>query len=208
MHMTDISGFQGRTIPVSSAATFPAAPLLSETYWGFIVRSSERPPLWVQASQAVAMVVGASLAAAILGIWGLPTMSIPFDSFFFRTGLTAVFGAMSFLLISYANQGVTSELQFDFGLGEVREVISSRSGKSQLFAHYGFDAFVGLTIDRTGGDPSHVGLVLQHQGRAHDILVATGTDAEIGVIYGRLERDLLRKGGTRVREVVPPNPLR
>ena len=206
--MTDISGFQGRTVPVSSAATFPAAPLLSETYWGFIVRSSERVPFGVQASQSVAMVVGASLAAAILGIWGMPSMSIQFDSFFLRAGLTAVFGAMSFLLISYANRGVTSELQFDFGLGEVREVIGNRSGKSQLLAHYGFDAFVGLSIDRSSGDPSHVGLVLQHQDRAHDILVATGTDAEIGVIYGRLERDLLHKGGTRVHEVVAPKPLK
>lgn len=205
--MTDTAGFQGRTVPVSSAAVFPTAPLLSETYWGFAVKSSAKIPVRVLISQAAAMVLGAGFAAATLGIWGLPSLAVQVDSFFMRVGLSVFFATMSFMLIAYANRGIASELQFDMGLGEVREVINNRSGKSVLVAHYGFDAFVGLSIDRSSGDASHVGLVLEHQDPSQNILVATASDAEIGVLYGRLERDMLRENGSRKYAAVVPKPL-
>lgn len=189
--MTDTAGFQGRTVRVATAAVFPKAPLLSEAYWGITVKSSAEIPVWIQVSQAASMVFGAGFAAATLGIWGLPSAAVQVDSFFMRTGLSIFFAVMGFLLISYANRGVASDLQFDFGLGEVREVITNRSGRSVLMAHFGLDAFVGLKIDRTSGDAGRVGLILEHLDPNQNILVATSTDAEIGKLYGRLERDML-----------------
>jgi len=201
------AGFQGRTVPVSSAAEFPTAPLLTETYWGFVVENTAKTPVLLIGLQAIAMVFGAGFAAATLGIWGVPSQAIQIDSFFMRVGLSVFFAATSYYLIRYANHGVASELQFDQGLGEVREVIKSRSGKSVLHAHYGFDAFVGMTTDRSSGNPSDVRLILQHQDESQNVLVATGNEAQIGRLYGRLERDLLRENGSRQYEAFEPIPL-
>jgi hypothetical protein len=50
MHMTDISGFQGRTVPVSQGFNDIADQLLTETYWGFTVKNTQRASSIVQLS--------------------------------------------------------------------------------------------------------------------------------------------------------------
>lgn len=205
--MTDTAGFQGRTVPVASVTEFPTAPLLKETYWGFVVQSTARAPSWLIGIQAITMVLGAGFAAATLGMWSIPSAAIQVDSFYMRLGVSAFFAVAAYLFISYANRGVASELQFDLGLGEVREVLRSRSGKSVLQAHFGFDAFVGMTVDRSAGDPAEVHLILKHQDENQNILVSTGTEAQIGLLYGRLERDLLRENGSRVYSAEEPKRL-
>jgi len=205
--MTDISGFQGRTVPVTQASDASSGPLLTETYWGFTVNSTVNVPILVNLFQGAAMVVGAAFAAATLGLCVLPTALIQVDSALMRMSVGIVFATLSYLLISYANHGVASELQFDQGLGEVREVLRHRSGRTALIAHYGFDAFTGISVDRSRGDPDKVDLVLRHQESSHNLIVATGSEAQIGVLFGRLERDLLRSGGKRKFEAVTPLPL-
>ena len=205
--MTDTAGFQGRTVPVASAADFPTAPILKETYWGFVVNSTAQIPVWVHLTQAISLIFGAGFAAATLGIWAVPSAALQIDSLLIRTGLSVFFVIAAYLLIMFANRGVASELQVDQGLGEVREVIRSRSGKSVLLSHYGFDAFVGMTIDRSAGDPQSVHLILRHQDESQNLLVATGSDAQIGLLYGRFERDLLRENGSRDYDAIAPQPL-
>ena len=205
--MTDTAGFQGRSVPVATAAEVPAAPLLSETYWGFVVKSTAITPAWLVGAQAISMVLGAGFAAATIGIWGIPSAAIQVDSFYMRVGLSVFFALSAYYFIAYANRGIASELQIDQGLGEVREVLVSRSGKSVLQAHFGFDAFVGMTVDRSAGDPTGIRLVLLHQDEAQNILVATGTEAQIGLLYGRLERDLLRQNGSREYDAIEPKQL-
>lgn len=205
--MTDVAGFQGRTVPVSSATDYPSAPLLTETYWGFVVKNTAGTPAWVHGVQAMSLTLGASFAAASIGIWGVPSMAIQVDSLIMRSGLSVFFAITAYLFIAFANRGVASELQIDQGLGEVREVLVSRGGKSTLQAHYGFDAFVGLTVDRSAGNQNEVTLVLHHQDETQNIHVATGSETQIGLLYGRLERDLLRENGTRRHDAITPQPL-
>jgi len=207
MHMTDISGFQGRTVPVSQGFNDIADQLLTETYWGFTVKNTQRASSIVQLSQAVSVVMGAGFAAAALGLWIVPSVAFQTDSALIRAGASVFFVIFSFFFISYANRGTVSELQIDLSLGEVREVLRHRSGSSSLLAHYGFDAFTGLSIDRSSGSPLQVKLILHHQDEAHDLVVATGNEPQIGKLFGRLERDLLRSEGSRPLAAVLPKPL-
>lgn len=205
--MTDTSNFQARTVPLLSKPAAPARPLLTETYWGFTIKSTLSPSFLMSFKQGFAMIGGAGFAAITLGLWSQSAVVSDMASISMRLGLS-VFAAMaSYMLITYANRGTASELQFDCSLGELREVVRSRSGKSVLLAHYGFDAFSGLTIDRSSGDPADVKLVLQHQDPADNILVANSTESQIGEIYGRLERDMLRENGSRSFGAVAPARL-
>lgn len=187
--MTDISGFQGRTVPVSQVFTDGSDQLLTETYWGFTVKNTQRASSIVQLSQAVSVVIGAGFAAATLGLWIVPSVAFQTDSALIRAGASVFFVIFSYFFISYANRGTVSELQIDLSLGEVREVLRHRSGCSSLLAHYGFDAFTRLSIDRSSGSPLQVKLILHHQDEAHDLVVATGNEPQIGKLFGRLERD-------------------
>ena len=208
--MTDISGFQGRTVPVSQVFTDGSDQLLTETYWGFTVKNTQRASSIVQLSQAVSVVIGAGFAAATLGLWIVPSVAFQTDSALIRAGASVFFVIFSYFFISYANRGTVSELQIDLSLGEVREVrevLRHRSGSSSLLAHYGFDAFTRLSIDRSSGSPLQVKLILHHQDEAHDLVVATGNEPQIGKLFGRLERDLLRSEGSLPLAAVSPKPL-
>ena len=100
--MTDVAGFQGRTVPVSSATDYPSAPLLTETYWGFVVKNTAGTPAWVHGVQAMSLTLGASFAAASIGIWGVPSMAIQVDSLIMRSGLSVFFAITAYLFIAYA----------------------------------------------------------------------------------------------------------
>ena len=205
--MTDISGFQGRTVPVSQVFTDGSDQLLTETYWGFTVKNTQRASSIVQLSQAVSVVIGAGFAAATLGLWIVPSVAFQTDSALIWAGASVFFVIFSYFFISYANRGTVSELQIDLSLGELREVLRHRSGSSSLLAHYGFDAFTRLSIDRSSGSPLQVKLILHHQDEAHDLVVATGNEPQIGKLFGRLERDLLRSEGSLPLAAVSPKPL-
>ena len=161
----------------------------------------------MQLSQAVSVVIGAGFAAATLGLWIVPSVAFQTDSALIRAGASVFFVIFSYFFISYANRGTVSELQIDLSLGELREVLRHRSGSSSLLAHYGFDAFTRLSIDRSSGSPLQVKLILHHQDEAHDLVVATGNEPQIGKLFGRLERDLLRSEGSLPLAAVSPKPL-
>lgn len=205
--MTDISGFQTRTVQVNQVKNDVSEQLVSETYWGFTVKNTQRTSSIVQVSQAVSIVIGAGFGAATLGMLVVPSAAFQLDSMLIRIGASLFFAMASFFFISYGNRGTISELQIDRALGEVREVLKHRSGSSSLLAHYGFDSFTGLSVDRSSGDPEQIKLYLHHQDRAYDMFVATGSEYQIGHLFGRLERDLLTVKGVRSFEAMTPSPL-
>lgn len=200
--MTDTSGFQAPNIPSDDVFQTTSGPILTETYWGFTVRNTAEVPTWLVLCQMVAFLFGAAFVAAAVGLWAVPSAIIQLDTWTLRVGLSAFFGALGYLMVSYANQGRTVEFQFDQNLGEIREVMPNRSGTSRLVAQYGFDVFSEISIDRCGTDK--VALVLKQEGSGQTLLIAQGTEPQIGALYARLDRDLLRASSGRRHLAVRP----
>lgn len=193
--MIETSGFQSRGGAATYAFDPARGPLLTEKYWGFTIRNTTRLTLWIGLTQFISLLVGAGFLAAALGLWFAQAGILPQESIVLRGLLSVFFVMLGAILISYANRGTASELQFDQNLGEVREVVHNRAGKPTLVSNCGFDALNGLAVDRRKGRADRVDLILRHQSVGSDMLVASGTEAQIGVLFGRLERELLCRHG-------------
>ena len=200
--MTDISSFQATSIPNIDVFQANAGPVLTETYWGFTVRNTANVQTWVILLQFIAFLFGAAFFAAVFGLWALPSSIIQSDTIGMRVGLSAVFAVIGYLLINYANHGRVVEFQIDQNLGEIREVVRNRSGTSRLIGQYGFDAFCDMAITPCG--PEKVALVLKQTGTANALVITQGTEPQIGTLYARLDRDLLRANAGRRHQAVRP----
>ena len=200
--MTDISSFQATSIPNIDVFQANAGPVLTETYWGFTVRNTANVQTWVILLQFIAFLFGAAFFAAVFGLWALPSSIIQSDTIGMRVGLSAVFAVIGYLLINYANHGRVVEFQIDQNLGEIREVVRNRSGTSRLIGQYGFDAFCDMAITPCG--PEKVALLLKQSGTANALVITQGTEPQIGTLYARLDRDLLRTNAGRRHPAVRP----
>ena len=206
--MTDTSVYQPETAKKTGSFNLDIGPVVQENYWGYAVRNTSYVPVSHCVFQGVALFFGAAFLAGIAGLWLVPSAAFQSDSLILRLGLSVFFGVVAWLMISYANRGVATEIHVDSNLCEIREVLKNRLGKPTLISEFGFDSFSGITIDRTDGDKTCVHLILKSFDPAQHILVATGSEARIGVLYGRMTRDLMLEPAGRRFEAVAPVAMR
>ena len=206
--MTDTSVYQPETAKKTGSFNLDIGPVVQESYWGYSVRNTSYIPVSYYFFQGVALFFGAAFVAAVAGLWLVPSAALQSDSLILRAGLSVFFGGVAWLMIAYANRGVATEIQVDSNLCEIREVLKNRLGKSTLVSRFGFDSFSGITIDRSGGDKTRVQLVLNSYDPAQHVLVATGSEARIGALYGRMTRDLMLEPAGRSFDAVAPVALR
>ena len=188
--MTDISGAKfGTTTQKSAKKRLRFA--VDETYWGYIIRSTEGPKLTLQAMQAAAMIAGASFAAASLGLVILPDFLTGSSDFLFRAAVAIIFAGISAFLLWYATRGTQVEYHIDTSMGEIRETIRNRGGRSTRIGTYGFDAIGGVFIDRSDLDPTKAALMMRFGNTAQTVAVATGSLDQLGSLKDRLGQDLI-----------------
>lgn len=166
---------------------------IDETYWGYIVKAAGGPSVGIVVAQSASMCVGAALVAASMGLWILPSSFFGADATILRMGATIIFLGCAALLLWFASRGTQSELQIDTSLGEIREVVRNRAGKSTLLGRYGFDAIGGVFLDRTKGN-KNAALLLRYRNTAQTLLVAIGAEADLTHLRDRLGRDMLIGG--------------
>lgn len=200
--MTDTSGYQAPSIPTVDVFQTNAGPVLTETYWGFSVRNTANVQAWVILLQLAAFLFGAAFFAAAFGLWAVPSSIMQSDTIGMRVGLSVVFAVIGYFLINYASHGRVVEFQIDQNSGEIRVVTLNRTGTSRIIARYGFDAFCDIAINPCG--PEKVALVLKQSGNGDALVIAQGTEPQIGALYARLDRDLLRAKSSRHYEAVRP----
>ncbi|SMY09047.1 hypothetical protein [Flavimaricola marinus] len=172
---------------------------VDETYWGYIVRSSEQTPVHVVLIQGIAWMIGIAFVVATLGLWVLPSTVTHGPALGLKLGATVVTSSIAALTLWYASRGTQSEIQIDTRLGEVREVIRNKAGKASLVGRYGFDAIGGVFIDRSGASNglSKGNLVLRYRNTAQTLHVASGGLMGLAPLRDRLGRDLM---------IMPKNP--
>lgn len=164
---------------------------VQETHWGYIVSPTEGPRFALQFTQALAMIAGAGCAAAALGLMILPEFLTGNSDLLFRAVAAIVFGGAALLLLWYASRGTQIEYQFDTSLGEIRETVRNRAGRSSKLGCYGFDAIGGVHIDRSDANPKNAALVLRFGNTSQTATVASGTAAQLEALKDRLGQDLI-----------------
>jgi hypothetical protein len=188
--MADITGTIGELArPALSGDQMPSFTL-EETYWGYIIRSNDRPHYFMAILQFTATCLGAVLLAGSLGLLMAPQLTSLDSDFSLRLGAAILFAGVAAYLLWFASRGTISELEVDNSQGELREVIRNRAGQSTLLGRYGFDSIGGVFLNRTNGRQVS-SLVLRYRNTATILPVANGTIAELEPLRDRLGRDLM-----------------
>lgn len=181
-----------------SAFPRPAMPSkysIDETYWGYVVRSTEPAPVYLLLAQAAAWLVGIAFLIATLALWLMPNSMTNDAVLGMKFGASVVTIALATFCLWFASRGTDSEIQIDTRLGEVREVVRNRTGRSTLLGRYGFDAigsvFIDVGANRARTDTSQGDLVLRYRNTPQTLFVASGPMSGLGPLRDRIGRDLM-----------------
>ncbi len=164
---------------------------VAETYWGYIIRKMDGPNIAMIVLQSLSMFFGASFLAAALGLLLLPDVVAGSVDLVMRAVAALIFFGLAAYLLWFASRGTESEVQIDNALGEVREVVRNRAGKSTLVGRYGFDSIGGVFIDRANSSGNFATLVLRYRNTAQTLGVVRGEVDQLEPLRDRLGKDLM-----------------
>lgn len=200
--MTDVANVVGKQVDGAGFGPGGLPYRIDETYWGYIILKQDGASSGTVVMQAVSMILGAAFLAAGLGLLVLPNMIAGSTDLMIRAVAAIIFFGFAAYLLWFASRGTQSEIQIDKALGEVREVVRNRAGKSTLIGRYGFDSIGGVFLDRANAPKrDHATLVLRYRNTAQVLPVVTG---EISV----LERLCKRVGKDLMMDIKPRRPER
>ncbi|MCA1776136.1 MAG: hypothetical protein LC676_11150 [Loktanella sp.] len=188
--MTDIAHFQrGGATRRRGRAAGPSF-WVNETFWGYVVRAEGRPSPVVLVTQALSMLIAAAMIVVAFGLWLSPASFVESSDLVFRGVASVTLVATAAVLLWHASRGTKVELQVDLNMAEVREVVNNRAGRATLLGRHGFDAIGGVFIDRSRGRGAST-LCLRYRNTSQMLFVASGDDADLEGLCGRLGRDLV-----------------
>jgi len=171
---------------------------IDETYWGYVIRNTQRTSSLVLVVQFFAWFAGITFGAAALGLWVMPGVMFNGDVFAMKMGASVFLSAVAIFFLWFASRGAKVELQVDTRLAELREVVRNRTGRSTLVGRYGFDAIGGVFLERNmDAETVKPKLVLRYRNTSQLLTVASGLPALLEPLRDRLGRDLMLGGEIR-----------
>jgi hypothetical protein len=174
---------------------------VTEAFWGYRV-AGRRAPVWLVGLQGLCWIAGLGFGLVAIGIWVAPGAGAGSDLLAFRLGASVPLAALAALLLAHASRGTTLAVEVDLRLGEVREVLSSRTGRSGILTRHGFDAVAGVTLDRVPGQGDTAVLALRLRAGDERLVVARGPELMLAALQERLGRDLMVGRRRRLAEVI------
>lgn len=206
--MSDIPNVVG-ALKVDAVLAAPRSTFaVDETYWGYIIRKTDGPKVVMVVMQTASMFFGAAFLAAGLGLLLLPHVMAGSVDLAMRAVAAVIFFGLAAYLLWYASRGTDSEIQIDNALGEVREVVRNRAGKSSLIGRYGFDSIGGVFLDRANAAPGQAMLVLRYRNTAQTLPVVGGRIETLESLRNRLGKDLMMDAvKTRQERTIVPTAL-
>lgn len=177
----------------------PSTVAVDETYWGYRIEGL-RAPLWLVGVQGLCWIAGVVLTVAALGLWAVPGAGGA-SLVAFKLGASVPMAGVAALLLWHSSRGTRMGVEVDLRLGEVREVLSNRAGRTAVLARYGFDAIGGVHLLRGTGRSGAATLVLRYRNTSQVLRVAVGQEAALTGLRDRLGRDLMVGQRRRVIDV-------
>lgn len=125
-----------------------AAPIVSETYWGYVIRPSE--PFLERAAmvEMLAMFSGIIVFLSAYGQWLLPGADFSPALMPLKLVSTVIFAVLGASLIWVARMGMVQELHVDRTKQEIRLVQRNRQGHGRLVAQIAFADVASILISR------------------------------------------------------------
>jgi hypothetical protein len=123
-----------------------AAPIVSETYWGYVIRPSE--PYLERAAliEMLATFSGILVFLSAYGQWLLPGADLSRDLMPLKLVITVVFAVLGATLVWIGRMGMVQELHVDRSKSELRLVQRNRHGHGRMAGRIGFEDIASVII--------------------------------------------------------------
>lgn len=187
-------GLQGRAQVLNAHRDKTMGFAVEDAYWGYVIRSTARTPLYQNFVQGVAFVLGLVLLLATLGLWLLPDSLLSGPVLGLKFGASTIASMAGWYFLWYASRGTRTEVHVDTRLAEVREVVTNRVGRPTLLSRHGFDAVaeVAIDIDEAAGPSRRPAcLVIRNEETSALVRVASGSREALDRLRQKLGRDLM-----------------
>jgi hypothetical protein len=180
-----------------------AAPIVCETYWGYVIRPAE--PFLERAAiiEIAATFAGVLMFCAAYGHWLLPGSDFSAMMIPVKIVSTLIFAAFGATLFWVGRQGMVQEMHVDRVKSEIRLVQRNRHGEGRVIAMFRFQEVASVVLRRSKSpfSPTRLALRMARSGGMVDILPSD--ENELLPIRDRLIVDMSPRfrGPPQVRQV-------
>lgn len=175
--------------PVMPVAETPRFSPVRDAYWGFTIRSDASVDGAELTGRGVVLLVGAAATLAALGMWLVPSADFLGPALPLKLGAAVVLGALASVLMHWGTRGRRVTLEIDTSMGEVRQVVTHLTGRSEVLAVHGFDAVTGLRIVAAQGRVRHSQLQIDLSDGSR-IAAGEGAPFSLAALKARIETAL------------------
>lgn len=177
--------------PVKGARPIQARPIVQEFYWGYEIRPGEQVIDLYALFRIALLGIGFGCAVGALGVWLVPAMSFAGQALLGKAAISAALASFAFLILGSVSPGLRVGVQIDTRNGEVREVVTTATGKRRVLSAYGFDAVQGVST-RKGETRAQIVLDVAGAGL---VPAGDGHPLALETLARRLRADLSQPAG-------------
>ncbi|KPP87220.1 MAG: IncA protein [Rhodobacteraceae bacterium HLUCCA08] len=162
-----------------------------DRYWGFTVA----PLIQIDATElvlrGVALLVGGAAALAGLGLWLVPAVVFAGPALGIKMLGSVGLAMIAALLLRQGVRGRAVHLEVDTRLGELREVVTHMTGRTEVLSVHGVDTVTGIEmVQATDGAPrAQLQITVESGAR---LVAGEGAPFALAALQRRLETALGR----------------
>lgn len=167
---------------------------LTETYWGYVIRSDSTWSTRAVLIERMAAVTGAVFLMVAAAHWMLPEVRTGvLDTAEGRLASSIALGISGMIFLWVSGRGLCHELQVDMTLRCLRKVVRNRNGRTRVEMMVSFDDIASAYVRRP--EIAGASAALYVRSKAGKVMrVATGSAATMEVLNLRLTDDVRPQG--------------
>lgn len=186
---------------------------LSNTEWGYVIRSDAQLARRAALIERVCLATGIAFMIAAFGSWMFPQAhaSVELGSIG-KIASTAALSVPALMFLWIAERGMSSDMEVDTVKSQLRLCVCNRNGRARVLKAIPFEHVGSAYIKRISESSNRARLYLRIKGRKDAVQVAAGRETTMRVLHDRLSTELRPQrvqlsGWERVGRRLKPMPV-
>lgn len=163
---------------------------LTETYWGYVIRSDSNFSTRAALIERVSAITGLTFLVLAGGHWVFPELHASVDGIEVRTASTIAPALVGLIFLWISGRGLSHELQVDMTLRCLRQVVRNRNGRSRIEKLVPFDQVDMAYVKRPEAAGAAARLVVRLKDSKVEVQMATGQLSTMQALNERMSRDI------------------
>lgn len=160
-----------------------------DSFWGFTIAPTEQMDAAELAMRGIVLLFGGAAALAALGLWLVPAVVFAGPALGIKLVGSIMLAAIGALALRHGVRGKAVHLEVDTRLGELREVVTHMTGRTEILSVHGVDTVTGVEMVHAHHAPGRAQLQILVESGAR-IVAGEGTPFGLAALQRRIEAAL------------------